>query len=164
MRANGSGSSGESNLIQIRSSQSGLPNSQVLDQVILPESSLGFGFATKEFVFTQVPMVSPQTALALVVRPMGSGDKTADLEYKDALLGLIGKGTMATSGGSDYSWWSGGDSNLLCQIYGKVTTADPAATGYLLTDVRVTLRSGRDSLSRLAATVRTSNEPQVTGP
>ena len=49
-------------------------------------------------------------------------------------------------------------------IYGTATTPDAPVYQYNLTDIRTIVRTSADPNARLMSSIRTINEPQVSGP
>ena len=71
---------------------------------------------------------------------------------------------LVTTNNGDGSWVAKPTMAMPYYAYGTITSPDPVVYQYLLTDVRASLRSGSDSLSRATTSIRVLNEPQVAGP
>jgi len=159
-RARVNGTALGSTYVQIRTATCGLPDSTVLDQAVMLESTLAAGYAWQEFCFTGVPSLSPNTQACLVFQ-LASGVASCDVEHCGA-AGSTGCLVSTNNGGS--SWTVSANQDVRCYIYGVATTPGGPVVQYALTNVRCSVRTGQDSSSYAHASVRVLNQPQVTGP
>jgi hypothetical protein len=159
-RARVNGTALGSTYVQIRTASCGLPDSTVLDQAVMLESTLAFGYTWQEFCFTAVPSLSPNTQACLVFQ-LASGVASCDVEHCGA-TGSTG-GLVSTSNGGA-SWTGNTDRDVRCYIYGAATTPGAPVVQYALTNVRCSVRTGQDSSSYAHASIRVLNQPQVAGP
>jgi prepilin-type N-terminal cleavage/methylation domain-containing protein len=148
--------------IQIRTANSsGFPG-VVLDEATMQESSLTSSYTWQQFSFTNVSGRTPGTGLCIVAQWVSDSD-ACDIQYQ-ALLGVGVNAYLVTSTNGGATWGAPLQQQLIYYVYGTYSTTDPVASDYWLTGVRCTLRSGSDTAGRVVTTIRTINEPQVSGP
>ena len=148
--------------LEIRTASNGLPTITVLGTANLLESTLSSSLALRSVTYAGIPMQAPTTGLCLVVRASAISP-SAVLQY---WAGGKPNQYYVSTANSGTAWTASSSNSLRYYVYGTYTTASagtPSAQ-YLLTNVRCTLRAGSSTSSRLTASVRTLNEPQVVGP
>lgn len=146
--------------LQIRAAGGNVPTSAILDQATIFESSLPGSFAWQQISFNGSYRIAPTTGACIVLANAGNGTP-CDVIYETLLSSGAGIMVGSTNGGSSWNTYSSDD--LLYYVYGKVTTPDPVTYNTYLTDVRITLRTGSDTGSRIITTALCLNAPQVSG-
>jgi prepilin-type N-terminal cleavage/methylation domain-containing protein len=148
--------------IQIRTvNSSGFPG-VVLDECTMQENTLTSYYTWQQFSFTNVAGRAPGTGLCIVAQWVSDSD-ACDIQYQ-ALMGVGINAYLVTSVNGGATWGAPFQQQLIYYVYGTYSTTDPVANDYWLTGVRCTLSSGSDTAGRVVTTIRTINEPQVSGP
>ena len=155
-----SGTAGQAR-VQIRNVSGTFPTT-VIDEGMLYESNLTSSFQWQQFTFSNVSGISPSTGLCLVVQ-WNADSQACDIQYQ-ALLALDSNGMMVRTLNGGSLWLAPLAQDMIYYIYGTYSTTNPVAYNYWLTDVRLVLRSGSDTQGRVQTTIRTIDEPQVSGP
>jgi prepilin-type N-terminal cleavage/methylation domain-containing protein len=148
--------------IQIRTAtSSGLPG-VVLDECTMQENTLSSWYTWQQFSFTNASGRAPGTGLCIVAQWAGDSD-ACDIQYQ-ALGGVGVNEYLVTSTNGGATWGAPLQQQMIYYVYGTYSTTDAAANDYWLTGVRCALRSGSDTAGRVVTTIRTINEPQMSGP
>jgi prepilin-type N-terminal cleavage/methylation domain-containing protein len=134
------------------------PMTTVLEEALIPESTLSSSYAWCEAAYKSVAGLKPGQAVCLVLRRAAGPGNAAKIRF-DQNAGA-GRVTTTNAGGN---WTYDASKSMLYYAYGKATTAGPAQTAkrQFVTGVRVALRAGADSAARLDTLVRTMNVPEV---
>ena len=94
---------------------------------------------------------------------LNAGSPAGDIQYQTTAAPTASFNAL-TSPGSSTVWTAPTGQSMNFQAYGTVMASTATVTQYNLTGVRVTLRNSLDTSGRVRATVRTLNEPAVSGP
>ncbi|MBN2477587.1 MAG: hypothetical protein JXB62_23470 [Pirellulales bacterium] len=147
--------------VQLRFASGSAPGSTVLQQVSMPESSLGSSYAWQEFSFSGAGGISPATSLCLVL-----GVQTVDADLCDVQYDSGGGSDRVTSANAGTSWTYSASTSMLFAVYGTVTTQttpDPVTRHWVLA-MDVTLRTGQDASTATRTGVQLLNAPEVASP
>jgi len=149
--------------VQLQQATDGkLPSGTVIEEKMLPESSLLSGYQEQEFAFTQAGGLSPTQGLCLVVKWVN--DSVACQLWGVNANGSTSDSFMVKSLDKGASWTAPAGMSLLYTIYGTATTTGQpqVQNTYYLTRVNIRLRAGTDMQATLQDAVRLLNKPEVT--
>ncbi len=148
-------------LVQLRPATAGrVPQSTVIEEHQMFESSLTNVYSGVEFSFGNVTGLSPGQGLCLVLQHV-SDTVSASIRFETTKgLGLV----ETNDGGSSWTYASVG--SLHYEVYGTVTTSGPPPEPVTrpLRAVDISLTAGAGSPTRVETTVRTLNEPELPAP
>jgi prepilin-type N-terminal cleavage/methylation domain-containing protein len=147
---------------QIRTASSGLPSSTVLDSGTLNESRFSSFYTWQQVNFTTATGLTPGSGACFLLM-LNAASPAGDIQYQTTAAPTLAFNAL-TSPGSSTAWTAPVGQSMNFQVYGTVTASTATVTQYNLTGVRVTLRNSVDTSGRVRATVRTLNEPAVSGP
>ncbi len=137
----------------------GTPQSTVLDEQLVAESSLTSSYAWQNLSFTKLTSLAPGTALCLTVVTNVNDADVCELNYDNA----GGQDGLARMGGEDESWFRSSSRSLLYEIYGTVTTRstpDPITHSYMLR-VHVKLETADRPGAPMQTSVSILNVPEL---
>lgn len=151
--------------VQLRpATVSNLPDSTVLEEVVIQESSLGWSYTPwTEAAFSSVTGLAPTDGLCLVFAST-SGTSAGRIEYQyDGVSQSNTNMVASTSGGS--SWMAFGSASLSFEIYGTITAPDGrGVSSGKLAYIRASINAGDDPANRIDVAVQTINTPELYGP
>ena len=162
LRARKDGTAVGESRIQLQQPTAGkLPSGTVIEETVLPESSLPGGYHDHDFVFGLAGGLAPSQGLCVVVKWISDTSAcqlsglNKDASTADSFM------VTSTDGGS--SWTAPAGMSLHYTIFGTVTTSGTPPTGTMrsLARVRIRLREGADTQGTLQAAVRPLNRPEV---
>ena len=137
-----------------------LPDTTVLEEVLMVESDLAKSYLWEEFSFSSVSGLSPTRGLCLVLVLNTKDADLADTQYDSG----AGSGRL-TTGNAGSTWSRDAAQSMLYYVYGTVTAPmmpDPITRGWLRS-VGISLRAGDDPSARVEAATQILNAPEVTG-
>jgi hypothetical protein len=135
-----------------------LPDTEVLDQVLMYENRLGSSYRWEEFSFSSAAGLPPGTGLCLVLACQVKDTDLAEVQYD-----RLGTGDMVYTTEAGANWVCYNDRTLLHAIYGTYTTpgAPQTATRNYVTAVQMAVQTGDVSENRIDTAVRTVNAPEA---
>ncbi|MGD8452665.1 MAG: prepilin-type N-terminal cleavage/methylation domain-containing protein [Phycisphaerae bacterium] len=151
------GSTYEQVYAQIRPTDAdGKPTDTVLAQVTLSESDWKSYYDWVQIPFSNAGGLSPGQTYALVLQHSGSGNTAGNIFYDYT----YGDGRIRYRLGT---WTVYPAGSLWYYIYGKASTPGPTQTikRYYVNGVRITLRAGDGTETRVTTATRTLNLPEV---
>lgn len=160
--AHKTGGAGGVSMVQLRPTDgNGTPSSTVLAEVPMYESDLTTSYAWQELSFGNPPWMDPSEELCLVIRKIGKGGGSAEINYDNQ-----GGPDLVRSTNSGATWTRETGMSMLYHAYGTVTMVTPPVIDqrYLLTGAQVTLEVGSSPPARVLTSTRILNEPEVAAP
>jgi hypothetical protein len=144
--------------VQVRPALGAVPQSTVLDEATVLESSLGTAYTWREVTFANATGLVPGNA-ACVVLQWGSDSDAGEVQYQDSNAAVANSNWVETGNGGD-SFSASADRSMQVYIWGRIVSADTTKTQQLLRTIRCTLRAGNAARGDAVITVR--NQPPVT--
>jgi len=149
-------------MMQLRPSDgNGKPSSTVLAELPMYESDLAAGYTWRELTFSNAPWMEPSDELCVVIRQIGKGGSSAEINYANKSgTGLV----TSTNGGA--TWTRDPGRGLLYHAYGTMTTIAPPVINQrnVLTGVQITLEVGSSPPARVLTSIEILNQPEVSEP
>ena len=105
--------------------------------------------------------IDPSVGACVVFRWIKDAD-ACDIQSKSVTLALLGGTQVVKTSNSGTSWTGNALSSLPLYVYGVVGTRNSDSYTYFLNNVRITLRSGADTSSRVMTNARVFASPQIT--
>jgi hypothetical protein len=141
-----------------------LPDTTVLEEVIIPESELPLeasSFTWVQIPFSSVSNLSPDEGLCLVARSFDN-KAAAEIEYYAAGISLPDAGLLQSMA-QEAGWYIAADQALRFKIYGTYMYPGPTqtATRSYVASVGISLQAGDDPASKVFITARTLNLPEL---
>ena len=138
---------------------------QYPDTIILGTSSVNAStslssITSVSFPFTNLTNLSPSSNLFAVIT---SSDANSSCKVQRCGRSN-GQGGLVKCNGTGTQWSNDNGHDLCLSVYGTINSPGTPTTNYFLTDVRCTLRTNANTGSRITTSVRTINQPQVSGP
>ena len=146
---------------QMSTAANGIPLLTVLEAGTLNESRFNTLYTWQQINFSTVSGLAPGSGLCFQLM-LNANSPAGDIQYMSTAAPSWNS-NLLTSQGSLSAWTSVPNQSLCYQIYGTVMAPTSTVTQYKLTGVRMTIRNGTDTSSRVYGTARVPNEPAVTG-
>ncbi len=162
IQAQKTGGGGGVSMVQLRPADgNGKPSTTVLMEVPMYESDLATSYAWQELSFGNPPWMDPSEELCVVIRKIGKGGGSAEINYDNQ-----GGPGLVRSTNSGATWTRETGRSMLYHAYGTVTTVTPPIIDkrYLLTGAQITLEVGSSPPARVLTSTRILNEPEVAAP
>jgi len=133
------------------------PTSTVLAEVPMPESSLSWSHAWETFTFSDVPVLSPNAGICLVIKRVWGGS-VAKIRYDE---GGGSGGVWTTNAGA--LWYFSNDNLLQYKVYGKYKTPGDTqtVTRRYLTGVDLSMQIGDSGYSKVNTGTNLLNTPEL---
>ncbi|MCH8967305.1 MAG: hypothetical protein IID43_06470 [Planctomycetes bacterium] len=144
--------------VQLRTATAGnLPTTTVLEELLMVEATLSSSYLWQEFAFSTVSGRTPGEGLCLVLGLGVADNHMCQAQYDSG----GGSGLVATADGGGI-WVSAINSSMTYYVYGTVNTMGPPQGGeQQYRSVRIELRTGSHSSSRVESAVQILNQPDV---
>lgn len=162
-RARTHGAANGQSLVQMRKAAGIYPSRTVVAQATMLESGLASAYQWKEVSFAGATFAPTEAGCFLV--QWVSDAHSCDVQVGN-LTSALASGRLITGNESATTTnWSGNTLQAMqLYVYGTVTTSNPPATRYYLTNVRGALRIGTNTRDQMSGGTQVLAEPEVSGP
>jgi hypothetical protein len=152
------GSSSDSARIELCNTSGGFPTT-VIDYSIIKETDLPGSLAWRDFAFSNVTGRVPGSAVCLVLQS-NSGSNACDVLTQSLSLAIFNTNMVRSNNGGS-SWYAPLTQDMLFELYGTYTTAQPAKTQTVLSAVHLSLQPSSDATTLVRSAALALNQPVV---
>jgi len=136
------------------------PLPEVLEEVLMLETSLSSTYRWQEFSFGTVSGLSPTEGLCLVLARQVNDLQLADIQFNDA----AGSGRLTTTDAGAF-WTNDAAQSMLYAVYGTATIPDPnpPPAEQPLRSVTARIQLGADVSTQVQTEIQLHNAPDISG-